>query len=993
MLLSICVLVIGVLLQLTLARALSSRGKGWFAFGSSLIALCAALVRFPLIYRGEVQDVHLLTWDGPITLSYHVDGLSQLFALMALGIGTAILLYSVGYMAHDRSATRFYMLMLTFIAGLVHLVYTSDLFLVYLSWEVIGLCSFLLIGFWYQNREAAAGARKVLVMTHIAGYGLLAAVLLIYLRTGTTQWTDPRVAAAFSTGIFLLMVLAAMAKSVQFPLHTWIPDAMAAPTPVSALLHAACYVKAGVYLVARLHSLGPWPIAWQTLLIWIGTLTLLVGALYAMVQSDIKRLLAFSTVSQIGYMMFGLGLSTPLGIAAGLLHCLNHGIFKGGLFLCAGAVQHATGTRDMDHLGGLGRRMPKTMVLWLIGAGSISGLPLFSGFVSKWLIYNAALEAGQFIPALIAWIVSILTVFYFLKATTGVFLGNETAETTNVHEVPWPMVFGMAILAGGNILLGIAPQLAVGYVINPLLSALGSKPVIGISWLGLTAGSGSWFTTPGLILAILAVGAGVLVYWIAIPAPSKELAVKVSPNGTSDVFSGGEALTGSSHLSASDFSFILKNHLGSFYRWADMDRYYLVLWRQLLRISDAVGGISRWLEERAIIAILILVISFGVLIGLLPKSDGGQSPHAIQPVGWPVIFGIGLSLLALLVTGYTIQKGRRLLPLFAISGLLALLGQVINQHLISLLLLEGSSLVALLMVWKSGKTRAVRFVYLLAVLLSAGAISSGTLMLDSASPNLLLCLMMTGFVLKLALVPLYVWLPMVAEDTSAPIVGLVVSVVDVAAFGELLMLRQSSPWLFTLTGPWLTIALLSTLGGALLMLAQNDLKRLLAFSTIEDTGYLMFGVTLGGDLGLKGAVLGITVHSLAKALLFSSLAFVESDDSPPTLAMRGLAARYPISAFGFLLGALVMIGVPPTAGYIARWRLYGAALQMGFPYLFMMLLSTALALLAYSRVVALCWWGASNDGNKGREPALLGVPIIGLCVILLLVGLWPGLLG
>ncbi|HVP78368.1 MAG TPA: proton-conducting transporter membrane subunit, partial [Thermodesulfobacteriota bacterium] len=820
MLLPICVLVIGVLLQLTLARVLSSKGKGWFAFSSSLIALCSALVRFPLIYRGEVQDLHLLTWDGPIRLSYHLDGLSQLFALMALGIGTAILLYSVGYMAHDRSATRFYMLMLTFIAGLVHLVYTSDLFLVYLSWEVIGLCSFSLIGFWYQKGESAAGARKVLVMTHIAGYGLLAAVLLIYLRTGTTQWTDPRVTAAFSTGIFLLMMFAAMAKSVQFPLHTWIPDAMAAPTPVSALLHAACYVKAGVYLVARMHSLGPWPIAWQTLLIWVGTLTMLVGVLYAMVQSDMKRLLAFSTVSQIGYMMLGLGLSTPLGIAAGLLHCLNHGIFKGGLFLCAGAVQHATGTRDMDHLGGLGRRMPKTMVLWLIGAGSISGLPLLSGFVSKWLIYNAALEAGQFIPALIAWIVSVLTVFYFLKATTGVFLGNETPEMVSVHEVSWPMLCGMALLAGGSILLGIAPQVAVAYLINPLLSAVGSKPVIGISWLGLTAGSGDWFTTPGLILAILAIGAGVLVYRIAVPAQPKISILKGSPNAMIDVFSGGETLTGSSHLSASDFSFILKNHLGPFYRWADMDRYYLVVWRQLLRISDILGRISRWLEKCAIPVVLILVILFAVLIGLLPKSDGSQSSHAIQLVEWPVIFGISLSLLALLFTGYAIQKGRRLLPLFALSGLLVLLGQIIHQHFISLLLLEGASLVALIMVWKSGKTRTARFVYLLAVFLSAGAIISGNLMLDSASPNLLFGLMITGFAVKLALVPLYLWLPMVAEDTPAPIVGLVVSVVDVAAFGELLMLRQSSPWLFSLTGPWLAIGLFSALGGALLMLAQ-----------------------------------------------------------------------------------------------------------------------------------------------------------------------------
>ena len=184
-------------------------------------------------------------------------------------------------------------------------------------------------------------------------------------------------ATAFTSGIFLLMLAAAVAKSVQFPLHTWIPDAMAAPTPVSALLHAACYVKAGVYLVARMHSFGPWPVSWQFLVIWIGTVTMVVGVLYAMVQHDLKRLLAFHTVSQIGYMMLGLGLSTSLGNAAeGLLHCLNHGLFKGGLFLCAGAVQKAAGTRDMDRLGGLGRRMPYTMASWLIGAGAISGVPL-----------------------------------------------------------------------------------------------------------------------------------------------------------------------------------------------------------------------------------------------------------------------------------------------------------------------------------------------------------------------------------------------------------------------------------------------------------------------------------------------------------------------------------------------------------------------------------------------------------------------------------------
>ena len=220
---------------------------------------------------------------------------------------------------------------------------------------------------------------------------------------------------------------------------------MAAPTPVSALLHAACYVKAGVYLAARMHSFGAWPAAWGASLIWIGTVTMAVGVMYAMVQTDLKRMLAFSTVSQIGYMMMGIGIGTPLAITAGLLHCLNHGFFKGGLFLTAGSVQHAAGTRDMNKLGGLAQRMPQTTLSWLIGVGSMMGIPLMSGFASKWMLYAAALQAGWTVPAVIAWAVSLGTVFLCAKATSAVFLGPLTEATKDAHESPATMVWGMGI--------------------------------------------------------------------------------------------------------------------------------------------------------------------------------------------------------------------------------------------------------------------------------------------------------------------------------------------------------------------------------------------------------------------------------------------------------------------------------------------------------------------------------------------------------------------
>ena len=348
-----------------------------------------------LVQAGQAFDLNLFGWDGPLALVLHVDALSVLFALMGAGIGGFVLLYSIGYMAHDKSATRFYATMLVFIAGFVGLVYSANLFIFYVCWEVVGLCSFSLVGFWYTNREAVNGARKVLLMTHIAGYGLLAAILVIYHRTGSALWTDPAVAHAFTGGRVPADGGGAGGEDrVQVPLHTWIPEAMAAPTPVSALLHAACYVKAGVYLAARMHSFGAWPASWGDTVMWIGTVTMAVGVMYAMVQTDLKRMLAFSTVSQIGYMMMGLGIGTPLAITAGLLHCLNHGFFKGGLFLTAGSVQHAAGTRDMNQLGGLAQRMPQTTLSWLIGVGSMMGFPLMSGFASKWMLYAAALRPG-----------------------------------------------------------------------------------------------------------------------------------------------------------------------------------------------------------------------------------------------------------------------------------------------------------------------------------------------------------------------------------------------------------------------------------------------------------------------------------------------------------------------------------------------------------------------------------------------------------------------
>src|SRR5579862_4797253 len=556
-----CSLLLGAVLQILVAKLVSARVKGILAALFCLPSLIAVATTVRLIQAGQALDIHVFTWDGPLDLVLHVDALSVLFALMGTGIGGFVLLYSIGYMAHEKAATRFYATMLVFIGGFIGLVYSANLFIFYLCWEVIGLCSFSLVGFWYKNPEAVAGARKVLLMTHIAGYGLLAGILVIYHRTGSALWTDPNVSRNFTTGIFVLMLIALVAKSVQVPLHTWIPEAMAAPTPVSALLHAACYVKAGVYLAARMHSFGAWPAAWGETLMWVGTVTMAVGVMYAMVQTDLKRMLAFSTVSQIGYMMVGLGIGTPLGITAGLLHCLNHGFFKGGLFLTAGSVQHAAGTRDMNQLGGLAMRMPRTTLSWLIGVGAMMGFPLMSGFASKWMLYAAALQAGQVVPAVIAWAVSLGTVFLGIKATSAVFLGTLVEKTKDAEESPASMVWGMGFLAAGSIVLGVAPQLAVNTLLNPILRALSLGAGVHVTWFGMSADAGAFSTGGGLVLALVSLMIGGAVYALAYLARPVAVAGgdgAVIVGAGDGIFTGGEPLSGQDRLTAGDFSKIFE---------------------------------------------------------------------------------------------------------------------------------------------------------------------------------------------------------------------------------------------------------------------------------------------------------------------------------------------------------------------------------------------------------------------------------------------------
>ncbi len=1025
----IAILLAGVALQLLLSRALSGTGKGWLAVAVSLAATVSVAGMWPRIYHGQALDLRMGSWDGPVTLSLHVDGLALLFALMATAIGVAILVYSVAYMARDAAATRFYVIMQVFIAGLILLVFAADLLVMYAGWELVGLCSFLLVGFWYTDREAASGARKVLVMTHGAGYALLAAILVLYARAGTTVWTDPRVGRSFTTGIFVLMLISATAKSVQFPLHTWIPSAMAAPTPVSALLHAAVYVKAGVYLVARMHSFVPWPHEWRVGVVWLGTATMLIGVLFAMIQHDAKRLLAFHTVSQIGYMMLGLGLGTPLGVAAALLHTVNHGLFKGGLFLGAGAVQHATGTRDMNRLGGLGRRMPTTTALWLVSAAGIAGVPLFNGFVSKWLLYGAALQAGFTVPALIAWIVSVLTMFSFMKATSAMFFGADGEASSRAHESPRAMLAGSGILAAGCLLLGIAPQVGLKYLISPALSSLGLGGDLGVSWFGFSS-SGGAFLAGGLALAVLSLLLGALTYRLfarrrSMPATAaaatvwapRELvsvgpaAAALPPVGAGgglgapgSPFTGGEPLARFAQPRASDFSRPVATGLAPFFRWADPDRYYLVVWHGTLRACGLAGRASEWLERRAVTALVVIAALLGSLVGLASGAARVEQAAVHLTPMWPLVAAIAVALVGCLLVLSASPALRPRVGLAALTGVAVITGLCTGNEVARLLLLEAAAFAAVVLLARSGVPRAARNAYLGAAVVSAGALLSGTLMLDGGPAGLVLALLVTGFAVKFALVPAYVWLPAMAGRAPAALVGLVLAVVDSAAFAELIGLRRTAAWLFSPHWPWLTLALLSAVVGAGLALAQADIKRMLACSTVTASGFLVAGTALGGRFGLAGASAAAAADALAIALLFCAVAAAEAGGRVLTLRTQGVGRGHPLAAAGFIGGSLTALGVPFTAGFAGHWRLYAAAFDTGWPVLATLVVATILSVLAYARVVALVWWGSPEGvapvphdralaGTAwAGEPPPLVIALLGLVTAVVVAGVLPRLL-
>ena len=462
------------------------------AIGSLSLSLLLALAAFAHVLMGwasgsAVRETVDFTWlqvgVAHVDLGWVLDPLSAVMLVMVCFVGLLIFIYSTGYMAHDENFTRFFCFLSLFAGAMLGVVISNSILLLFMCWELVGLTSYLLIGFWYQKPSAAAAAKKAFLTTRVGDVFFLLGIVWLFAQTGTLLFynggtgsmepyklamllaTPSHLGLTAAGAIALLIFAGAVGKSGQLPLHVWLPDAMEGPTPVSALIHAATMVAAGVYLVARVYPLMQAGVQWSasgeaigtttalTVVTWVGASTALFAALIAVAQNDIKRILAFSTVSQLGYMMVGLGVG---GVAVGMFHLITHAFFKALLFMGAGSVIHGCREeQDIRRMGGLKSDMPWTFLTYAIGMLALSGFPLlFSGFWSKDGILEAAQGWGVGkAPFYMLVCGALLTAFYMTRQVSYVFFGHWRGHGS-AHESPTVMLAPLAILAFFAIALG-----------------------------------------------------------------------------------------------------------------------------------------------------------------------------------------------------------------------------------------------------------------------------------------------------------------------------------------------------------------------------------------------------------------------------------------------------------------------------------------------------------------------------------------------------------
>ncbi|WP_417501727.1 monovalent cation/H+ antiporter subunit A [Marinobacter sp.] len=618
-------------------------GRTAIAIASSVPALIALAALFPhwsvLSAGGTV--LHTYEWLPVLGLSFsfRLDGLALLFALLILVIGLLVIIYSHYYLKASENVAKFYSLLLCFKGSMLGIVLSGNLLLMLIFWELTSLTSFLLISFWTHKQDARRGARMALAITGGGGLALLGGILLIGNIVGSFELDDVLAAGdqikahALYPVALTLVLLGAFTKSAQFPFHFWLPHAMQAPTPISAYLHSATMVKAGIFLMARLYPALAGTEQWFYMVSFTGMATLLLGAYIAMFKHDLKGLLAYSTVSHLGLITLLLGMGTQLAAVAAIFHVINHATFKASLFMAAGIIDHETGTRDMRRINGLWRYMPHTATLAMVAASSMAGVPLLNGFLSKEMFFAESLQLNlpglwAWVPPIVATLAGIFAVAYSARFVHDVFFNGKPVDLPKFppHEPPRYMKFPVEILVFACIMVGVFPTVSVGPLLYSAASATlgGEVPDYQLAIL-------HGFNLP-LLMSFLAFFGGLLMYtqrqrFFDFHAQLKEV--------------DGKAV----------FEFAIS------------------------KIEDMARSFTGWLENGSLQRYAMLLIVSVIAVAVMPLAEHGFyiGENGLSPVDWPTAIAAGVLVIAALATALWHRERFYALVLLSVVGLIVAL--------------------------------------------------------------------------------------------------------------------------------------------------------------------------------------------------------------------------------------------------------------------------------------------------------------------------------
>ncbi|PCM45090.1 monovalent cation/H+ antiporter subunit A [Marinobacter sp. ANT_B65] len=618
-------------------------GRTAIAIASSVPALIALAALFPhwsvLAAGGTV--VHSYEWLPVLGLSFsfRLDGLALLFALLILIIGLLIILYAHYYLKAKENVAKFYSLLLCFKGSMLGIVLSGNLLLMLIFWELTSLTSFLLISFWTHKQDARRGARMALAVTGGGGLALLAGILLIGNIVGSFELDDVLAAGdqikahALYPVALTLVLLGAFTKSAQFPFHFWLPHAMQAPTPISAYLHSATMVKAGIFLMARLYPALAGTEQWFYMVSFTGMATMLLGAYIAMFKHDLKGLLAYSTVSHLGLITLLLGMGTQLAAVAAIFHVINHATFKASLFMAAGIIDHETGTRDMRRINGLWRYMPHTATLAMVAASSMAGVPLLNGFLSKEMFFAESLQLNlpglwAWLPPIVATLAGIFAVAYSARFIHDVFFNGKPVDLPKYppHEPPRYMKIPVEILVFACIMVGVFPAVSVGPLLYSAASATlgGNVPDYQLAII-------HGFNLP-LLMSFMAFFGGLLMY-----SQRKRF-----------------------------FAFHAR------FREIDEKAVFEALVSKVVNLANRFTG---WVENGSLQRYAMLLVLSVIAVTALPLADNGiyVGENGLSPVDWPTAIAAGVLIIAALATVVWHRERFFALILLSVVGLIVAL--------------------------------------------------------------------------------------------------------------------------------------------------------------------------------------------------------------------------------------------------------------------------------------------------------------------------------